>query len=275
MAKGQTRGDEGRCEGAQRGALRPQRGGLRSGQEALAKRDHATKLEHGQLAVHKCALSSSARRSHQAPRWPSPARRIKAAQGDAMKWLKEKPQTVTKLEQELHQVREQITQLKAREKELMSKLKVEESKQGALTRSKVTQAKLLLGSVFVQVIWPDHVEGHAAFNETLRSQITRPKDTALFGDGCTMDNLPLVSQSEERRRCIILGAILLNLIHFDPEVCSPGKIHWSKVRLFLTASLSRRDHRRLFGLPELSASPLCRNITLHSPSLETLKFTRS
>lgn len=43
-----------------------------------------------------------------------------------MKWLKEKPQTVTKLEQELHQVREQITQLKAREKELASKLKVED-----------------------------------------------------------------------------------------------------------------------------------------------------
>jgi hypothetical protein len=41
------------------------------------------------------------------------------------------------------------------------------------------------------------------------------------------------------------------------------------------ASLSRRDHRRLFGLSELSASPLCRNITIHSLFLETLKFSRS
>jgi hypothetical protein len=244
MATGQTRPGERWSESVFEASLELHN----VGQEAVANRDHAPKLEHGQLAVHKCALSSSARRSHQAPRWPSPVRRIKAAQGDAMKWLKEKPPQVVKLEQELHQVREQITQLNAREKELASKLKVEESKQGSLTRSKVTQAKMLAGMVLMK-LWDERLEGKEALRQHISERVTKQAERDLFGDEfwCEGGMWKMNDKKQERRRWIILGAIFLDHIDFE-ETNERGKLSWSKMRSFFERTLVRNDHRRLFGL---------------------------
>lgn len=98
-----------------------------------------------------------------------------------MKWLKEKPPQVTKLEQELHRVHEQITQLKAREKELVSKLRDEESKQGALTRSKVTQAKLLAGALLMG-LWEERLEGKEELRRHINEHVTKQAERDLFGE---------------------------------------------------------------------------------------------
>ena len=167
-----------------------------------------------------------------------------------MKWLKEKPQAVTKLEQELHQVRDQIAQLKAREKELASKLKVEESKQGALTRSKVTQAKMLAGMVLMK-LWDERLEGKEALRRHISERVIKQADRDLFGDEFWTEGgmWKVLDKKQERRRWIILGAIFLDQIDFeDGEHKERGRISWSKIRLFFAAFLERRDHRALFGL---------------------------
>lgn len=235
--------------GGLRAFLRGSWSGTSGGQEAVANRDHAPKLEHGQLAVHKCALCTSVGRPHQAARWPSTARRIKAAQGDAMKWLKEKPQTVTKLEQELHQVRDQIAQLKAREKELASKLKVEESKQGALTRSKVTQAKMLAGMVLMG-LWEERLEGKEELRRYINKRVTKQAERDLFGEDFWTESgrWKQLDKKQERRRWIILGAIFLEQIDFE-ETGESNQVSWSKMIPFFSRILKRSDHRMLFELP--------------------------
>lgn len=165
-----------------------------------------------------------------------------------MKWLKEKPQAVTKLEQELHQVRDQIAQLKAREKELASKLKVEESKQGALTRSKVTQAKMLAGMVLMK-LWEERLEGKEALRRHISERVTRQAERDLFGDEFWTEGgmWKVLDKKQERRRWIILGAIFLEQIDFE-ETGERYKISWSRMRPFFGRVLERNDHRALFCL---------------------------
>jgi hypothetical protein len=166
-----------------------------------------------------------------------------------MKWLKEKPPQVVKLEQELHQVREQITQLKAREKELVSKLKTEESKQGALTRSKVTQAKMLAGMVLMK-LWEERLEGKEALRRHINERVIKQADRDLFGDEFWTEEgkWKVLDKKQERRRWIILGAIFLEQIDFE-EIGERDKVSWSRMRPFFGRVLERNDHRTLFALP--------------------------
>lgn len=165
-----------------------------------------------------------------------------------MKWLKEKPQTVTKLEQELHKVREQITQFKAREKELVSKLRDEESKQGALTRSKVTQAKLLAGVVLMG-LWEERLKGKEELRRHINERVTKQAERDLFGEDFWKEGgtWKVLDKKQERRRWIIVGALFLDLINFE-EGRKSGKILWSEVQPLFENILERRDHRALFGL---------------------------
>lgn len=205
--------------------------------------------------------------------------RIKAAQGDAMKWLKEKPQQVVKLEQNLEQVREKIAELKTREKELVVKLKQEELKQGALTRSKMTQAKLLAGELLMG-LWGERLEGKEELRRHINERVTKLAERDLFGDdfwkegGMWKD----LDKKQERRRWIIVGALFLGLINFEGGTTllstvkqdknlfnnnlkhilkiksyhhrskEVSKIDWLEVRPFFNWALQRKDHRILFGL---------------------------
>ena len=165
-----------------------------------------------------------------------------------MKWLKEKPQTVTKLEQELHQVREQIAQLKAREKELVGKLKDEESKQGALTRSKVTQAKLLAGALLMG-LWEERLEGKEELRRHINKRVTKQAERDLFGEDFWKEGgkWKVLDKKQERRRWITVGALFLDLIDFDDHG-ERKKLKWSQVRPFFDWILKRNDHRRIYGL---------------------------
>jgi hypothetical protein len=186
---------------------------------------------------------------------------IKAAQGDAMKWLKEKPQQVVKLEQNLEQVREKITQLKAREKELVVKLKQEELKQGALTRSKMTQAKLLAGAVLI-ALWDERLEGKEQLRGHINECVTKQAERALFGEDFWKEEgkWKELDTKQERRRLIIVGALFLKLIDFE-EQGEAKKIAWSVVRPFFNWLIERNDHRILYGLNKLPRTPLGRALT--------------
>lgn len=177
-----------------------------------------------------------------------------------MKWLKEKPQTVTKLEQELHQVRDQIAQLKAREKELASKLKVEESKQGALTRSKVTQAKLLAGALLMG-LWEERLEGKEELRRHINERVTKQAERDLFGEDFWQEGgkWKVLGKKEERRRWIIVGALFLDLINFE-NTFELGKTPWLEVRPFFNWVLERNDHRRLYGFSILPSSLLMKGL---------------
>lgn len=178
-----------------------------------------------------------------------------------MKWLKEKPQTVTKLEQELHQVREQITHLKAREKELVSKLRDEESKQGALTRSKVTQAKLLAGALLMG-LWEERLEGKEELRRHINERVTKQAERDLFGEDFWKEGgrWKVLDKKQERRRWIIVGALFLDLIDFE-DTAAVGKTPWSEVRSFFNWSLERSDHRKLYGFEKLPTKGLMRQLS--------------
>lgn len=165
-----------------------------------------------------------------------------------MKWLKQKPPQVVKLDQELHQVREQITKLKAREKELVGKLKDEESKQGALTRSKVTQAKLLAGALLMG-LWEERLEGKEELRRHINERVTKQAERDLFGDDFWKEGgkWKVLDKKQERRRWIIVGALFLDLIDFEDRG-EGGKILWLEVQPFFETVLHRKDHRALFGL---------------------------
>jgi hypothetical protein len=186
--------------------------------------------------------------------------RIKAAQGDAMKWLKEKPQQVVKLEQNLEQVREKIAQLKAHEKELVVKLKQEELKQGALTRSKMTQAKLLAGELLMG-LWEERLEGKEELRRHINERVTKPAERDLFGEGFWNEGgkWKVLDKKQERRRWIIVGALFLDLIDFD-NIENIYKLNWENVRPFFNWALYRNDHRILYGLKKLSRDGLIREI---------------
>lgn len=186
--------------------------------------------------------------------------RIKAAQGDAMKWLKEKPQQVVKLEQDLEQVREKITQLKVREKELVVKLKQEELKQGALTRSKMTQAKLLAGALLM-ALWEERLEGKEELRRHINERVIKQAERDLFGADFWKEGgrWKVLDKKQERRRWIIVGALFLDLIDFK-EVGQVKKMKWSDLRPFFNCALERNDHRALYGLKELPSQGFVRGL---------------
>jgi hypothetical protein len=175
-----------------------------------------------------------------------------------MKWLKEKPQQVVKLEQNLEQVREKITQLKAREQELVVKLKQEELKQGALTRSKMTQAKLLAGELLMG-LWGERLEGKEELRRHINERVTKQAERDLFGDDFWKEGgmWKVLDKKQERRRWIIVGALFLDLIDFEESAYSE-KTPWSKVRSFFNWALERNDHRVLYGLKKLPSSNMAK-----------------
>lgn len=181
-----------------------------------------------------------------------------------MKWLKEKPQQVVKLEQNLEQVREKITQLKAREKELLVKLKQEELKQGALTRSKMTQAKLLAGELLMG-LWEERLEGKEELRRHINERVTKQAERELFGDDFWKERgiWKVLDKKQERRRWIIVGALFLDLIDFEGSN-ETGKISWSKVRPFFNWALTRSDHRELYRLTKLPSDKFVRGLIKNS-----------
>lgn len=177
-----------------------------------------------------------------------------------MKWLKEKPQQVIKLEQNLEQVREKIAQLKTREKELVVKLKQEELKQGALTRSKMTQAKLLAGELLMG-LWEERLEGKEELRRHINEHVIKQAERDLFGEDFWKDGgkWKVLDKKHERRRWIIVGALFLELINFEDRSVK-SKIPWLIVSPFFNWALNRNDHRNLYKLKNLPKREFIRGL---------------
>jgi hypothetical protein len=133
-------------------------------------------------------------------------------------------------------------------------------KQGVLTRSKMTQAKLLAGELLMG-LWEERLEGKEELRGYINERVTKQAERDLFGEDFWKDGgkWKVLDKKQERRRWIIVGALFLDLIDFE-ETTAAGKAPWLEVRPFFNWALKRNDHRILYGLKKLSKDGIVRGI---------------